>query len=303
MWMSAGGVIGGIFAGLIAPNIFSCGGRVSGAGRARDPVPARPRNADRHAHAPALARRRRGRRRGGVSRPGRALRDRREGLQLDHRRDAGGRRPRVARAVAVRRRDRGRVHHRDRPIGPTATCARRCAASSACTRSPRLPTAGSACSCTAPRSTAPSGCATTRASRSPASRRMITYYHANSPMGVTVKAVRQRVGGPIRVAVVGLGTGTFACFAEPGDSFKFYEIDASVEKLARDPCRFSYIARCAPDVPVGARRRAADARRDVGPVRPDRPRRVLLRRDPDPPDDARGDGDLCVASSRRTASC
>jgi hypothetical protein len=79
---------------------------------------------------------------------------------------------------------------------------------------------------------------------------MITYYHAGSPMGVTVKATRQRVGGPIKVAVVGLGTGTFACFREGGDTFKFYEIDKSVEKLARDPSRFSYITRCAPDVPV-----------------------------------------------------
>src|SRR5436853_3849370 len=67
---------------------------------------------------------------------------------------------------------------------------------------------------------------------------LITYYHENSPMGVTVKAVRARVGGPIKVAVVGLGTGSFACFAQPGDSFSFYEIDASVEKLARDPGRF-----------------------------------------------------------------
>jgi len=79
---------------------------------------------------------------------------------------------------------------------------------------------------------------------------LITYYHPNSPMGVTVKAVRARIGGPIKVAVVGLGTGTFACFAEPGDSFKFYEIDASVEKLARDPNRFRYIDQCAPNVPV-----------------------------------------------------
>jgi hypothetical protein len=78
----------------------------------------------------------------------------------------------------------------------------------------------------------------------------ITYYHANSPMGVTVQATRQRVGGPIKVAVVGLGTGTFACFSEPGDSFKFYEIDASVEKLARDQNRFHYIAQCAPEIPV-----------------------------------------------------
>src|SRR6478672_10716081 len=79
---------------------------------------------------------------------------------------------------------------------------------------------------------------------------MITYYHPNSPMGVTVKAVRARVNRPIKVAVVGLGTGTFACFAEAGDSFKFYEIDASVEKLARDPARFRYLQQCAPDIPV-----------------------------------------------------
>jgi len=79
---------------------------------------------------------------------------------------------------------------------------------------------------------------------------MITYYHPNSPMGVTVNAVRAQVGGPIKVAVVGLGTGTFACFAEPADSFKFYEIDATVEKLARNSGRFHYLERCAPDVPV-----------------------------------------------------
>jgi hypothetical protein len=79
---------------------------------------------------------------------------------------------------------------------------------------------------------------------------MITYYHPNSPMGVTVKAVRARVGGPIKVAVVGLGTGTFACHAEPADSFTFYEIDASVQKMARDPNHFSYIAKCKPDVPI-----------------------------------------------------
>ena len=69
-------------------------------------------------------------------------------------------------------------------------------------------------------------------------------------MGVTVKAVRERVGGPIKVAVVGLGTGTFACFSEPGDSFNFYEIDASVQKMARDPKYFRYLTECAPDVPI-----------------------------------------------------
>src|SRR5262249_2027421 len=70
------------------------------------------------------------------------------------------------------------------------------------------------------------------------------------------KAVREKVGGPVKVAVVGLGTGTFACFKRPEDSFTFYEIDASVQKMARDPNHFRYISECAPDVPI----RLGDAR-------------------------------------------
>jgi hypothetical protein len=85
---------------------------------------------------------------------------------------------------------------------------------------------------------------------------MITYYHPESPMGTAVKATRARVGGPIKVAVVGLGTGTFACFSEPGDAFTFYEIDASVQKMARDPNYFHYLTECAPNVPI----RLGDAR-------------------------------------------
>jgi len=85
---------------------------------------------------------------------------------------------------------------------------------------------------------------------------MITYYHDDSPMGVTVKATRARVNGPIKVAVVGLGTGTFACFKRPQDNFTFYEIDASVVRMARDPNHFRYITGCAPDVPI----RLGDAR-------------------------------------------
>ena len=123
---------------------------------------------------------------------------------------------------------------------------------------------------------------------------MITYYHANSPMGVTVKATRARVGGPIKVAVVGLGTGTFACFSEPGDNFKFYEIDASVREAGARSELFPLSHRMRAGCSGRARRCAADARRERGPVRPDRARCVLVRRDPDPSDDARGDGDLSV---------
>jgi len=85
---------------------------------------------------------------------------------------------------------------------------------------------------------------------------MITYYHPASPMGDAVRATRERVAGPIKVAVVGLGTGTFACFKRPEDSFTFYEIDASVVRMARDPNHFRYLSECAPDVPI----RLGDAR-------------------------------------------
>ena len=56
--------------------------------------------------------------------------------------------------------------------------------------------------------------------------------------------------GPIRIGVVGLGTGSLACQTEPGDTLRFYEIDPAVERIARDPERFTFLAECMPHVPV-----------------------------------------------------
>lgn len=78
----------------------------------------------------------------------------------------------------------------------------------------------------------------------------LTYFHAKSATVQTIAAARARAGGPISVAIVGLGTGTLACYAEPGDSWTYYEIDAAVVSMARDPSRFTYFAACAPDMPV-----------------------------------------------------
>jgi hypothetical protein len=39
-------------------------------------------------------------------------------------------------------------------------------------------------------------------------------------------------------------------FRGAGRQLQFYEIDASVEKLARDPNRFRYLEQCASDIPV-----------------------------------------------------
>jgi spermidine synthase len=79
----------------------------------------------------------------------------------------------------------------------------------------------------------------------------ITYYHDKSPMAQGLEAARaKRGGGPIDVAVVGLGTGTLACQMKPGDRLTYYEIDPAVVRIAKDPRRFSFLTECAPDAKI-----------------------------------------------------
>jgi hypothetical protein len=78
----------------------------------------------------------------------------------------------------------------------------------------------------------------------------LTYYYSDSPMARTIRAVRARKGGPLNVAVIGLGSGTLACYFQPGENWRFFEIDPSIVDLARDRPRFSYIRDCAPEVPI-----------------------------------------------------
>lgn len=66
------------------------------------------------------------------------------------------------------------------------------------------------------------------------------YYHIDSPVGQIMRLAVQRQSA-LRVGVVGLGTGTLAAYARPGDTYTFYEIDRSVEWVARDPRLFSYL--------------------------------------------------------------
>jgi SAM-dependent methyltransferase len=65
----------------------------------------------------------------------------------------------------------------------------------------------------------------------PAHRRdPTTYYGPDSGAGLAVQAAEQ--GGPIRVGVIGLGTGTLACYGRAGDLYVFYEINPLVVRLA-----------------------------------------------------------------------
>jgi spermidine synthase len=76
----------------------------------------------------------------------------------------------------------------------------------------------------------------------------ITYYHSDGGIGQAIAAVRERKGAPLRVAVIGLGAGTLTCVSEPGETWRFFEIDQSMVDTARDPRYFTYIQNCAPDL-------------------------------------------------------
>jgi hypothetical protein len=74
----------------------------------------------------------------------------------------------------------------------------------------------------------------------------ISYYHKDGGIGRAISAIRARKGGPLRVAVIGLGSGSLACASEPGESWEFFEIDQSMVDTARDPKYFTFVQACAP---------------------------------------------------------
>jgi hypothetical protein len=74
----------------------------------------------------------------------------------------------------------------------------------------------------------------------------ISYYHKDGGIGQAITAIRERKGGPINVAVIGLGSGTLTCASEPGENWRFFEIDQSMVDTARDPKYFTYIQNCEP---------------------------------------------------------
>ena len=69
-------------------------------------------------------------------------------------------------------------------------------------------------------------------------RRLITtYYTPHSGVGAAIQA---KQGHPLKVGVIGLGTGTLAAYGRAGDVFRFYEIDSNVVAIARQ--QFTFLA-------------------------------------------------------------
>jgi hypothetical protein len=77
----------------------------------------------------------------------------------------------------------------------------------------------------------------------------LSYFHPAGPAGKAFAKVAEN-GLDKPVAIVGLGAGALACYGKPGQDFVFYEIDALVERIARDQALFTYLQDCPPRVSV-----------------------------------------------------
>ena len=81
-------------------------------------------------------------------------------------------------------------------------------------------------------------------------RQPTSYYAPPSGVGQALAAVPDLFGDEARIGIVGLGSGTLACYARPDQTWAFYEVDPAVVQIARDPSRFTFLSRCLPRVPV-----------------------------------------------------
>ncbi|MCC6780208.1 MAG: fused MFS/spermidine synthase [Hyphomicrobiales bacterium] len=78
----------------------------------------------------------------------------------------------------------------------------------------------------------------------------LTYYHSEGPIAESIAAVRSARGGLGRVGVVGLGAGSLACHSRPQEQWTFFEIDAAVVEIARNPRLFKFVSTCKPDLSI-----------------------------------------------------
>jgi SAM-dependent methyltransferase len=80
--------------------------------------------------------------------------------------------------------------------------------------------------------------------------RPISYYGPNSGVGLAFANAPSMYGPDAAIGVVGLGSGTLACYAKPGQTWHFFEIDPLMVEIAREKKIFSYLDRCTPKAAI-----------------------------------------------------
>jgi hypothetical protein len=85
-----------------------------------------------------------------------------------------------------------------------------------------------------------------------------TYYHRTGPVGDVFDELEDRESFRKRgrIGVVGLGTGSVAAYGRPGQRLTYFEIDPTVVRISRDLGYFSYLRNCKADWDI----RLGDAR-------------------------------------------
>ncbi len=81
----------------------------------------------------------------------------------------------------------------------------------------------------------------------------LTYYSPQGGMAQSLQLTQERLAQTGRSGtyrIIGLGTGSLACYAKPGEDWAYYEIDPNVTTVARDPGQFTFLSSCTPNMPV-----------------------------------------------------
>lgn len=78
----------------------------------------------------------------------------------------------------------------------------------------------------------------------------ISYYSKNSGVGLAFAKAEEFYGPNAAMGVVGLGSGTLACYSKPGQSWHFFEIDPLMVDIAMHKKIFSFMGKCAPTAQI-----------------------------------------------------
>lgn len=86
-----------------------------------------------------------------------------------------------------------------------------------------------------------------------------TYYYPKSPMAQSVRIIREGLVSTApagaaallgRFGVIGLGAGSLSCLSQPGEKWRFFEIDPLMISIAKNPENFTFLNKCQPEVDI-----------------------------------------------------
>ena len=81
------------------------------------------------------------------------------------------------------------------------------------------------------------------------SREPLSYFTRSGPAGQIYSAAQSTMPHG-NWAIVGLGAGAMACYLQPGQTLTYYEIDPVVARLAQNPAYFRFLIQCAPQARI-----------------------------------------------------